>query len=55
MRSAESIGEPVWQPIYSDPVLSRPPTPGGPGRVPAGEDLRLDIGWEPRVPQFVDT
>lgn len=40
------IGEPAWQSISTDPVLSRPPTQGSPGNVPAGNDLRLDIGWE---------
>ena len=35
-----------WQSISSDPWLSRPLTPGSPGNVPAGGDLRLDIGWD---------
>ena len=34
-----------WQSVLSDPVLSRPPVQGSPGRVPAGGDLSLDIGW----------
>jgi hypothetical protein len=40
------LGEQAWRSISSDPVLSRPPTPGSPGNVPAGDDLRLDIGWD---------
>jgi len=39
-------GDEVWRSISSDPGLSRPPTPGSPGSVPAGENLRLDIGWD---------
>jgi hypothetical protein len=39
------LSDPAWQSISSDPVLSRPPTPGSPGNVPPGDDLRLDIGW----------
>jgi hypothetical protein len=39
-------GVPPWRSILSDPVLSRPPTPGRPGNVPSGADLRLDIGWD---------
>lgn len=35
-----------WQSISLDPLLSRLPAEGSPGRVPAGEDLRLDIGWD---------
>lgn len=45
-ESSRLSPEPVWQPVSSDPVLSRPPTAGPPGNIPAGEDLRLDIGWE---------
>src|ERR1035437_1046012 len=40
------LGEQAWRSISSDPVLSRPPTSGSPGNVPAGDDLRLDIGWD---------
>lgn len=40
------LAEQAWSSISSDPVLSRPPTPGSPGNVPAGDDLRLDIGWD---------
>ncbi len=40
------LGNPVWRSIFSDPVLSRPPLPGSSGNVPAGDDLRLDIGWD---------
>jgi hypothetical protein len=38
--------QPVWQSIFDDPRLSRPPAPGTPGNVPPGDDLRLDIGWD---------
>jgi hypothetical protein len=44
--AASIIGDPAWRSISSDPVLSRPPTPGSPGNVPPGDDLRLDIGWD---------
>ena len=45
--SGAQVGsEPAWQSIFDDPVLSRPPAPGPPGDVPAGGDLRLDIGWD---------
>lgn len=37
---------PPWRSVAADPVLSRPPTPGSPGSVPPGDDLRLDIGWD---------
>lgn len=40
------LAEQAWSSISSDPVLSRPPTPGSPANVPAGDDLRLDIGWD---------
>jgi hypothetical protein len=40
------VDETAWQSISTDPVLSRPPTPGSPGNVPAGDDLRLDLGWD---------
>lgn len=40
------VGQPVWRLIFEDPLLSRPPSPGSPGNVPAGDDLRLDIGWD---------
>ena len=40
------LGDPAWRSISSDPVLSRPPTPGSSGNVPPGDDLRLDIGWD---------
>jgi hypothetical protein len=43
---APSVPDPAWRPITSDPVLSRPPTPGSAGNVPPGGDLRLDIGWD---------
>ncbi|MEU0962641.1 hypothetical protein ACIBSS_30865 [Micromonospora aurantiaca] len=36
----------VWKSIFDDRVLSRPPSSGSPGNVPAGGDLRLDIGWD---------
>jgi len=39
-------GDLVWRSISSDPVLSRPPTPGSSGNVPLGDNLRLDIGWK---------
>lgn len=39
-------GEPVWRPVSSDPVLSRPSSPGTSGDVPVGGNLRLDIGWD---------
>lgn len=35
-----------WQPLSADPVVSRPATSLGPGDIPAGGDLRLDIGWD---------
>lgn len=35
-----------WQSISSDPLLSHPPRQGSPGRVPAGDDLSLAIGWD---------
>jgi hypothetical protein len=38
--------DPVWTSIHDDPVLSRPPSPGLPGNVPPGEDLRLDLGCD---------
>lgn len=41
-----TVDDSAWQSIFRDPILSRPPTPGSPGNVPPGEDLRLDIGWE---------
>ncbi|HEY6421749.1 MAG TPA: hypothetical protein VIY28_00595 [Pseudonocardiaceae bacterium] len=40
------LGDPAWRSISTDPVLSRPPVPGFSGNVPAGDDLRLDIGWD---------
>jgi hypothetical protein len=39
-------GDDVWRSISTDAILSRPPTPGPPGDVPPGGDLRLDIGWD---------
>lgn len=44
--TSDLLGDPAWSSVSSDPILSRPPAPGSPGNVPAGEDLRLDIGWE---------
>jgi hypothetical protein len=44
--SVAGSAEPVWRPVFEDPVLSRPPTPGGPGNVPIGGDLDLGIGWD---------
>jgi hypothetical protein len=41
-----ALVEPAWEAISTDPLLGRPPTPGSPGNVPVGDDLRLDIGWE---------
>ena len=51
--SADTIGagapdggdEPTWNTVTIDPILSKPPAPGSQGNVPAGQDLRLDIGW----------
>jgi hypothetical protein len=40
------LGDLAWRLISTDPVLSQPPTPGSSRNVPAGEDLRLDIGWD---------
>jgi hypothetical protein len=37
---------PTWQSIFSGSALSRAPAPGLSGNVPAGDDLRLDIGWD---------
>jgi hypothetical protein len=45
-ESPDDVGGPLWRSISIDPVLSRPPSPGSPGHVPPGDDLRLDIGWE---------
>jgi DNA-binding transcriptional LysR family regulator len=39
------LADQAWHSIFTDPVLVRPPTPGSQGNVPAGDDLRLDIGW----------
>lgn len=35
-----------WQRLVSSSPLKAPPVPVGPGNVPTGGDLRLDIGWE---------
>ncbi|WP_204000412.1 hypothetical protein [Virgisporangium aurantiacum] len=43
---AVDVAEAVWRPFFVDPILSRPPTPVGPGNVPAGGDLDLGIGWD---------
>lgn len=43
---AEVDPSPAWLPISADPVLVGAPVSLGPGNVPAGGDLRLDIGWD---------
>lgn len=35
-----------WQRLSSDSGFRAPPVPVGPGNVPTGGDLSLDIGWE---------
>lgn len=45
-RRPDGENEPAWNPVSTDTFLSRPSVPGSPGNVSAGEDLRLDIGWD---------
>jgi hypothetical protein len=35
-----------WQRLSSDTGFGTPPVPVGPGNVPTGGDLSLEIGWE---------
>lgn len=35
-----------WLDVFGDSRLSGPPTQGGPGNVPPGGDLDLNIGWD---------
>ena len=45
-QRSDSDNELAWDLVSADPVLSRPPVPGSPGNVSAGQDLRLDMGWD---------
>lgn len=44
--SPHTGGLPAWAPEHTDQNLTQRPEPGRPGNRPAGDDLRLDIGWE---------
>ena len=45
-QPSDSDNELPWDLVSADAFLSRPPVPGSPGNVSAGQDLRLDIGWD---------
>jgi hypothetical protein len=45
-QPSDSDNELHWDLVSADAFLSRPPVPGSPGNVSAGQDLRLDIGWD---------
>ena len=45
-QRSDSADELAWDFVSADALLSRPPVPGSPGNVSAGQDLRLDMGWD---------